>query len=56
MPTMIKSLMPCQHVTGGRIYVEANGLGVILKSPGGSCHELTVTNAGTLVTTPLVCQ
>ncbi len=43
------------HVTGGRIYVEANGMGVILKSPGGSCYELTVTSAGTLLTTPLVC-
>ena len=36
------------HVTGGKVYVEANGQGVVLKSPAGACFELTVTNAGAL--------
>jgi hypothetical protein len=43
------------HVTNGKIYVEANGQGVILKAPGGACFELTVTNAGALTTTPVAC-
>ncbi|MDQ4121903.1 MAG: hypothetical protein M3209_10710 [Acidobacteriota bacterium] len=43
------------HISNGKIYVEANGQGVILKSPVGSCFELTVTNAGSLTTTPIAC-
>ncbi|MDQ4122496.1 MAG: hypothetical protein M3209_13750 [Acidobacteriota bacterium] len=43
------------HIVGGKIYVEANGQGVILKSPGGSCFELTVTNAGALTTAAVAC-
>jgi hypothetical protein len=43
------------HLTGGKIYVEADGQGVILKSPGGLCFELTVTDAGALVTAAAVC-
>lgn len=43
------------HVTGGKVYVEANGENVILKSPGGACFELTVTNAGVLTTVALSC-
>lgn len=43
------------HVTGGKVYVEANGQGVILKSPSGACFELTVTNAGVLATTAMAC-
>ncbi len=43
------------HLTGGKIYVEANGQGIILKSPGGACFELTVTDAGALTTTPVAC-
>lgn len=43
------------HVAAGKIYVEANGQGVILKSPSGSCFELTVTDAGTLITTAAIC-
>jgi hypothetical protein len=43
------------HLTGGKIYVEANGQGVILKSPGGACFELTVTDAGALATAAVAC-
>ncbi|HET6647015.1 MAG TPA: hypothetical protein VFH01_06780 [Pyrinomonadaceae bacterium] len=43
------------HLKGGKIYVEANGQGVILKSPSGACFELTVTNDGALTTTVVAC-
>ncbi len=43
------------HVISGKIYVEANGQGVILKSPGGACFELTVTNAGALAIAAVAC-
>ncbi len=43
------------QVSGGKIYVEANGQGVILKSPNGSCFELTVTDAGAFASTPVAC-
>lgn len=29
--------------------------GIILKSPGGACFELTVTDAGALATTAVAC-
>jgi hypothetical protein len=40
---------------GGQLYVDASGLGVVLKAPGGACFELTVTNAGALTTTAAAC-
>lgn len=43
------------HVTGGKIYVEANGQGVVLKSPSGSCYELTVLDGGALSTAAIAC-
>ncbi len=43
------------HVASGKIYVEENGQGIILRSPNGSCFELTVTNAGALTTTAVPC-
>ncbi len=43
------------HLTGGKIYVEANGQGIILKSPGGACFELTVTDTGVLTTVVIAC-
>jgi hypothetical protein len=43
------------HVARGKIYVEASGQGVILKSPGGSCFEMTVTDAGALTTAAVAC-
>jgi len=43
------------HLAGGKVYVEANGQGVILKSPGGACFELTVTDAGALTTAAVAC-
>jgi len=43
------------HLANGRIYVEANGQGMILKSPSGACFELTVTNEGALTTTAITC-
>jgi hypothetical protein len=42
------------HVVG-KVYVEAAGQGVILKSPSGACFELTVTNAGALTATAVAC-
>ena len=43
------------HLRNGKIYVEANGQGVILKSPSGSCFELTVSDAGGLSITAIAC-
>jgi hypothetical protein len=43
------------HVRSGKIYVEANGQGVVLKSPNGSCFELTVQDTGALTTTVVSC-
>lgn len=43
------------HVRNGKVYIEANGQGVILKSPNGSCFEMTVTDAGTLTVTGTAC-
>jgi hypothetical protein len=43
------------HIRNGKIYVEANGQGMILKSPNGSCFELTVNDAGALTVTGAVC-
>ena len=43
------------HITNGKIYLEANGQGMILKSPNGSCFEVTVTDAGALTVTAKPC-
>jgi hypothetical protein len=43
------------HLRNGRIYVESNGQGVILKSPNGSCFELTVSDAGALTIAAIAC-
>jgi hypothetical protein len=43
------------HVTGGKVYVEANGQGVVLRSPNGSCFELTVSDAGILTSSAVAC-
>jgi hypothetical protein len=43
------------HLANGKIYVEANGQGMILKSPSGACFELTVTDTGALTTTAMTC-
>jgi hypothetical protein len=43
------------HVSRGKIYVESNGQGVILKAPSGACFELTVTDTGTLTTAAVAC-
>ena len=43
------------HITNGRIYLEANGQGMILKSPNGSCFELKVSDLGVLTTTGIPC-
>jgi hypothetical protein len=43
------------HLKNGKMYIEANGQGLIMKSPNGSCFELTVTDAGTLTITGTVC-
>lgn len=43
------------QVTGGDVYVNSVGSGVILRSPNGSCFRLTVSNAGTLGATSITC-
>ena len=43
------------HLKNGRIYIEANGQGLIMKSPNGSCFELTVSDAGALTITATAC-
>jgi hypothetical protein len=43
------------QVTNGKIYIEANGQGMILKSPNGSCFETTVSDGGALTTAPVAC-
>jgi hypothetical protein len=43
------------HVRNGKIYLEANGQGVVLKSPNGSCFELTVSDAGALTIAAIAC-
>jgi hypothetical protein len=43
------------HITNGKIYIEANGQGMILKSPNGSCFEMTVSDGGALTTAPVAC-
>ena len=43
------------HIRNGKMYLEANGQGMILKSPGGLCFELTVSDAGALTITPTAC-
>jgi hypothetical protein len=43
------------HITNGKVYIEANGQGVIMKSPNGSCFELTVTDAGALTAAAVPC-
>ncbi|HZM91615.1 MAG TPA: DNRLRE domain-containing protein [Blastocatellia bacterium] len=43
------------HIRNGKMYLEANGQGMILKSPSGSCFELTVSDAGALTITPTAC-
>jgi hypothetical protein len=43
------------HMTGGKIYVDAIGQGVILRSPTGACFELTVSSTGALTTAPVTC-
>ncbi len=43
-------------VRGGNIYVGSNGNGLILKSPDGTtCRLISISNAGTLDLTPIVC-
>ena len=43
------------HIRNGKIYVEANGQGMILKSPNGSCFELTVSDAGVFTSAATPC-
>lgn len=43
------------QVTGGDVYVNSVGSGVIIRSPNGSCFRLAVSNAGTLSATSITC-
>jgi hypothetical protein len=43
------------HVSGGRLFIDANNQGVVLRSPNGACFELKVSDAGGLVVTAIAC-
>lgn len=43
------------QVAGGDVYVSDAGAGVILKSAGGNCYRLGITNGGSATTTALAC-
>lgn len=43
------------QVHGGDMYVDSAGSGLILKSAGGSCYRVTVSNGGAIATTSLAC-
>lgn len=43
------------QVTGGDVYVNSIGSGVIIRSPNGSCFRITVSDAGVLGTTTVTC-
>lgn len=43
------------NVANGDIYISSLGSGVIMKSPDGNCHKVTVSSTGTLGTTGVTC-
>lgn len=43
------------NVTGGDIYINSVGSGVIMTSPNGSCFKVGIDNAGALQTTSITC-
>jgi parallel beta-helix repeat protein len=43
------------QVTGGDVYVNSIGSGVIIRSPNGSCFRITVSDTGVLSTTGVGC-
>jgi len=43
------------QVSSGDVYVEDSTMGIILKSPNGSCWRVTIDNAGNLVKTSITC-
>ena len=43
------------QVTGGDVYIENVGSGVIMKSPDGNCWRMTVDNAGSPLFTSITC-
>jgi hypothetical protein len=43
------------QVTGGDVYVNSIGSGVIIRSPNGSCFRITVSDAGALSTAGITC-
>ena len=43
------------HVFNGDVNVEQIGSGIIMKSPNGQCWRVTVSDAGTFVSTPIAC-
>jgi hypothetical protein len=43
------------HLKNGKMYIEANGQGVVMKSPNGTCFELTVSDAGVLTVNATAC-
>lgn len=43
------------QVTGGDVYIENIGSGVIIKSPNGNCWRITIDNSGNLIRTAIAC-
>jgi hypothetical protein len=43
------------QVTGGDVYVNTIGNGVIIRSPNGGCFRITVSDAGALISTAVGC-
>ncbi len=43
------------QVSGGDIYADTVGNGIILRSPDGNCWRVTVANGGSLATTSVAC-
>ncbi len=53
----IGTIMPGSklQITGGDVFIEDIGSGVIMKSPDGQCWRFTPDNTGQLVSTSIVC-
>ena len=43
------------EISNGKVYLSTQGQGIILRSPNGSCFELTVDNGGSLTSTSITC-
>lgn len=43
------------QVTGGDVYIENIGSGIIMKSPNGNCWRITIDDSGNLIRTAITC-